>query len=312
MESANTRIYLAPMEGVTGYIYRNIYRKYFPDADRYFTPFVSTHEKLGKKVINEVNPEHNLGQNLVPQIMVATAAEAVKLTNQLNVYGYKEFNLNAGCPSGTVAHKNRGAGLIKDADYFKRFLDDLFNNVEYSISIKTRLGWSDTSEWETIAKIIGNYPFTEVIVHGRVKEEYYNGSSHQESMAIAGEYIKAPLYYNGDIYSVADGKSLLATYPFLSGLMVGRGVLRNPMLIGNLQTMTDAPIDNEKVQGYLNDLLASYREIFDSDINALYHLKEIWNYLSESYPGNKKELKSIKKTKSISEYNIAVNSILKG
>lgn len=62
------KYYMAPMEGLTGYIYRNAYQKYFHDIDRYFTPFI-TNKKLDFKVKKDIDPEHNQGMEVVPQIL---------------------------------------------------------------------------------------------------------------------------------------------------------------------------------------------------------------------------------------------------
>ena len=74
------KYYMAPMEGLTGYIYRNAYQKYFHDIDRYFTPFI-TNKKLDFKVKKDIDPEHNQGMEVVPQI----------LTNQPDVFDPRTY-----------------------------------------------------------------------------------------------------------------------------------------------------------------------------------------------------------------------------
>lgn len=103
---------MAPMEGLTGYIYRNAYQKYFHDIDRYFTPFI-TNKKLDFKVKKDIDPEHNQGMEVVPQILTNQSDDFISIVKQLKQYGYDEVNLNLGCPSGTVVAKNRGAGFLR-------------------------------------------------------------------------------------------------------------------------------------------------------------------------------------------------------
>ena len=62
------QFYLAPMEGLTGYVYRSAYHKYFPAADRYFTPFI-TNKKMSSRERNDILPEHNEGMTVLPQIV---------------------------------------------------------------------------------------------------------------------------------------------------------------------------------------------------------------------------------------------------
>ena len=115
------KYYMAPMEGLTGYIYRNAYQKYFHDIDRYFTPFI-TNKKLDFKVKKDIDPEHNQGMEVVPQILTNQPDDFISIVNQLKQYGYDEVNLNLGCPSGTVVAKNRGAGFLAVPDELDSFL----------------------------------------------------------------------------------------------------------------------------------------------------------------------------------------------
>lgn len=303
------KIYMAPMEGITGYTFRNIYRQTFSDADRYFTPFISIHEKFGWKVLNEINPDNNQGIDLIPQIMVTSSDEALRLYEMLGEYGYKSININAGCPSGTVANKRRGAGLLRDPDDLDRLLYELFEKCSADISIKTRIGWSDPAEWEKLAQVYSKYPFSEVIVHARVREEYYNGKPHMEAMDIVKDLINSPIIYNGDIYTVEDAEHIMTEYPWLEGVMVGRGVFRNPGLIDELKG--EAATGNDKIYEFITNLYEAYLQRFESEINTLYHMKEVWSYLGNRYPANEKELKVIRKTKKASEYKTAVSAILK-
>ena len=65
------KYYLAPMEGITGYIYRNLYHEFFHNVDKYFTPFVSPNQNhcLQKKELKDIAPKHNQGMVVVPQIL---------------------------------------------------------------------------------------------------------------------------------------------------------------------------------------------------------------------------------------------------
>ena len=87
---------------------RNAYHKYFPAADRYFTPFI-TNKKMSSRERNDILPEHNEGMTVIPQILTNQAEDFLSLTKELREYGYDTVNLNLGCPSGTVVAKRRGS-----------------------------------------------------------------------------------------------------------------------------------------------------------------------------------------------------------
>ena len=158
------QFYLAPMEGLTGYVYRSAYHKYFPAADRYFTPFI-TNKKMSSRERNDILPEHNEGMTVLPQILTNQAEDFLSLTKELKEYGYDTVNLNLGCPSGTVVAKRRGSGLLAWPHTLDAFLDEIFSSCDCRISIKTRLGTTDTDEWETLLAIYDKYPLEELIIH---------------------------------------------------------------------------------------------------------------------------------------------------
>lgn len=166
---------LAPMEGITTYIYRSTFAKYYGGISRYYTPFLSSMH-LNNREKNDVLPEHNAGITLIPQILSNHADEFLEIARALHAYGYDTVNLNLGCPSGTVVSKHRGSGFLAVPDELDRFLAEIFDKCPIKISIKTRIGISDESEWEPILKIYEKYPpaklsfgYLRPLSHGNVR-----------------------------------------------------------------------------------------------------------------------------------------------
>lgn len=168
------KYYLAPLEGITTYIYRRAYHQHFAPMDKYFTPFLVPHTKKGfsTKEKNDVMPEHSPGMNLVPQIMSNQAESFLHTVEKLKVYGYEEVNLNLGCPSKTVVSKGRGSGFLADPDGLDRFLDEIFKKCDVKISIKTRIGKDDPEEFARLLDIYNQYPVEELIIHPRVQKDF--------------------------------------------------------------------------------------------------------------------------------------------
>ena len=102
--------YFAPMEGVTGAVYRRTHHEFFSGVDKYFMPFITptTNEKLTPRQKRDVLPEYNEGVPAVPQLLTKSAADCIWAVNALHDLGYPEVNLNLGCPSGTVTAKGKG------------------------------------------------------------------------------------------------------------------------------------------------------------------------------------------------------------
>ena len=97
-ERYDMKYYFAPMEGITGYVYRNAHHRFFPGADQYFTPFLSPaqNHKLSSREKNDILPGHNAGISLVPQILTNKAEDFIWAAKELSSYGYREVNLNLG------------------------------------------------------------------------------------------------------------------------------------------------------------------------------------------------------------------------
>ena len=102
------KYYLAPLEGVTTYVYRNAYHKYFRQMDKYFTPFIVPHKekKFSTRELKELSPEHNEGLKVIPQLLTNNVDDFLKTAKDIKALGYDEINLNFGCPSKTVVTKN--------------------------------------------------------------------------------------------------------------------------------------------------------------------------------------------------------------
>ena len=218
------KIYLAPMEGLTTYVFRRAYRKYFGGIDKYFTPFIAN-RSLSSRERNEILPEHNTGMRLVPQILTNRADEFLDIAGQLADYGYDTVNLNLGCPSGTVTAKKRGAGFLAYPDELREFLDAVYDKCPIKVSVKTRIGVSDTVEWEQLLRLYAEFPMEELIIHPRLQRELYAGRPHTDAFRCTQERLAVPLCYNGDIVSPESLDALTKQLHPVQAVMIGRGIL---------------------------------------------------------------------------------------
>ena len=299
------KYYLAPMEGLTTYIFRNAYHRHFGEVDKYFTPFISN-KGLSSRERNDVLPEHNVGIPLVPQILTNRAEEFLAIAEQLADYGYTTVNLTLGCPSGTVVARKRGAGFLSIPDELNRFLDEIYHKCPLEISIKTRVGMSDLEEWENLLSIYEKYPVAELIIHPRLQTEGYKGTPHKEAYARAEERLQTPLCYNGDIDSVAARDGLLQKFPQVSAIMIGRGILKRPGLLGELK---EEESDSKTLKAFHDEILEGYLEIMSGDQPTLFKMKDLWTFLSSGFENSEKCLKKIRKANRIGDYRSAVEEV---
>ena len=198
------KFYLAPMEGITGHIYRNSYEKYFHNIDKYFTPFIVPNQSVSLKTkeLKDLLPQNNKGLNIVPQILTNDADGFILTANKLKQLGYEEINLNLGCPAGTVVSKKRGAGFLAYPEELDKFLDEIYKIDNMKISIKTRLGKERADEFYKLIEIYNKYPLEELIIHPRTREDFYGNTPNLEVFKDALKLSKHSICYNGDIFTL--------------------------------------------------------------------------------------------------------------
>ena len=303
------KFYLAPMEGITGYIYRNTYKKYFDNIDKYFTPFIVTNKgtSLKTKELRDILPENNKGINIVPQILTNNSEDFINTAKKLQQLGYNVVNLNLGCPAGTVVSKYRGSGFLAKREELDIFLDEIFKMDNMKISIKTRIGKDSPDEFYELIKIYNKYPLEELIIHPRTREDFYGNKPNLEVFKDALTLSTNPVCYNGDIFTSSDYDKLIKTFPDIDRVMVGRGLLANPALICEIKD--NVYLDKKVLKDFHDEILEQYRELFNEDRNAIFRMKELWGYMIHMFSDNKKYAKKIRKAQKLDDYNYAVVSL---
>ena len=307
------KLSFAPLEGITMFVYRNAYEACVPGrVDRYYSPFLTTANAggMGKKELRDILPEHNKGIPLIPQLLTRKSEEFVVVTREkLLPLGYEEVNLNLGCPSGTVTAKGKGSGFLKFPEELDRFFDFVFTALgdEVKISVKTRIGSDSPEEFPQILEIYNRYPIAELIIHPRLRADKYKNVPNLEMFRLAYETAAMPLCYNGDLFCVEDVQKFHSEFPEVKALMLGRGLIGNPGLAGELRG--EAPITKEKLREFHDAVTAGFRTIISGDRSLMFKMREVWAYMGCMFEGNEKFLKRIRKAQHFSEYLSAVEDM---
>lgn len=303
------KFYMAPMEGLTGYIYRNAYASVYQDIDKFFAPFISSnHEGLmTAREKSDILPENNKGIELIPQILSCNAQDFMKTVATMKELGYTEINLNLGCPSGTVTAKGKGSGFLADPYALDCFLDEVYGQLDITMSVKTRIGYQDPNEFEDILEIYNKYPISELIIHPRTRKDMYKNTPNLEVFEEAASKSKNPLIYNGDIYTVEDYQRITERFPNIEGVMLGRGILKNPGLISEIKENRKASRD--ELRKMHDQVYAGYKIVMSGDRNVLFRMKEFWQYFGSSFNEPDKMLKKIRKAEKLDRYDEAVEYI---
>lgn len=303
------RFYAAPMEGLTGYVFRNAHCACFPGADRYFTPFVSPnqHHELSSRELNDILPENNAGVPVIPQILTNHAGDFLWACREMAEMGYDEVNLNLGCPSPTVVTKGKGSGMLNDIAALRVFLDEIYEHTSVKISIKTRIGLSDEGNWESLIELFNGYPISELIVHPRIQSDMYKKPVRPAAFDTALRLCRHPLIYNGDIFSAADARAFSEARSGLTGLMCGRGLIAIPHLFMLVQR--SAQPSPGVIRTFHDLLLEGYAGTMPGEKATLFKMKELWHYMSGLFPDRGSFDKKLKKTERISTYTALINDL---
>lgn len=297
--------YFAPLEGLTDAIYRRLHHTYFPGLDRYYTPFFSptVHRHLTPREVRELPPADTLAFSVVPQLLTKVPEDFLWMAQQCRDLGYREVNLNLGCPSGTVTAKGKGSGMLKNPEALDAFLDAVFASAPLPISIKTRIGFETAAEFPRLLEIYNRYPVRELTVHPRVRTAFYSGKPDVEAFRYAAENSSAPVCYNGDLCCVDKIAAFSASFPAVPAVMLGRG------LIGNPGMLTPGGTTAATLERFHDALLEEYLVAFGGSRNAMFRMKEHWRHMICMFQNAEKPAKALRKTTDLDQYRAITREI---
>ena len=317
---------LGPFQGITDAPFRNVFKRHFGGIDKFYTPFFTgIHKEEHAKNLQgeEIDPHYNDVETLTPQILSTDAEEILRFAKQCQQLGYKEINLNMGCPFPRVANKKRGCGLLPYPDKVEAMLERVFEEIDIKFSVKCRLGYFDPKEIDAILPFFNKFPISELIIHPRIGKQLYKGEADVECFKALIPYINAPLVYNGDIVSVEsfvringilnDGPSTgSGACKTVEQFMLGRGILANPFLAEQIKNDKASTHDKmERLHNYVIDLYEDRLHHAGGSPKVLGRMKELWSYLMNSFEEPQVVWRKIKKINALKEYEEAVETIFK-
>lgn len=296
----------APLESLTDAVFLRVHHQLFGGVEKYYIPFVSptSHHCFSPRERRDIAPENNEGVPVVPQIMTRYPEHFLWAAQEMQARGYDEVNLNIGCPSGTVTAKGKGAGMLREPEALRAFLDEIFAHSPLPISIKTRIGFAAPEEWDTLLDILQQYPMKELIIHPRLRVQFYKGDVYPEAFRLAAQ-AGLPLVYNGDLFDLPACQALQADYPLMP-MMLGRGLLANPALPRQLRG--GAALTVEEIARYHDALEQEYSRIFPKD-QVHCKMRGIMKHVACCFERPEKMMKLIAKTNPYT-YHAAVEKLL--
>ena len=306
-------IYLAPIQGTTDRIYRNLFPLYFKGVDVAITPFIPSSKKMKPEnnLLREYYPNINTGIPSIPQIMSTQPHDFTLLANALYKIGYGTVNWNLGCPFPMVVKKGRGAGMLCHPDRVKSFLEKAIPDLKPKLSIKLRIGFKYPDEVLQLMPIFNRFQLEELIIHPRTAVQMYEGKVDLDIFEQCVHLTKHRLVYNGDIDSAGKLKMLSQRFGTIDRWMIGRGLLENPFLAEEIKFNTEKPYAEKIkiIRAFHDHLFAEYLKILSGPSHIVNKMKELWTYMGGFFENRKKIQKKIWKTHHRDNYVDVVNKI---
>ncbi len=306
-------IYLAPIQGTTDRIYRNLFPLYFKGVDLAIAPFISSsrRRKPEQALLRELHPDKNTGIPTIPQILSSDPDDFIKLAHALYDIGCGTVNWNLGCPFPMVTRKGKGAGLLCYPVKVESFLKKTFASLKPKLSIKLRIGMEYPDEVLKLIPIFNRFPVEELIIHPRTGRQLYEGEVDLDMFGQCLDASKHRIVYNGDIDSAEKYLMLAKRFVRVDRWMIGRGLLRNPFLAEQIKFNTGKTyLEKVKIIRTFHDhLLEEYSNILYGPAHILDKMKEIWTYMGSFFDNGKKLQKKIKKTHGLDNYMDVVNKM---
>ncbi|MFT3738213.1 MAG: tRNA-dihydrouridine synthase family protein [Breznakibacter sp.] len=308
------QLYSAPLQSYTTVFYRAAFHECIGRFDKYFTPFfeLAKTEEFVPKLFPELDLHLNRSMYVVPQILTNESLHLVRFAKTANDLGFREINLNMGCPHPPIWRKGLGSGLIQSPKMLDKMLTSFFNQMpDCLLSVKMRLGVEDAHEWEKLAPVLNDHPLLEVIVHPRTARQQYKGVPDWDEFARIANTLTHRMVANGNIESAAHLAHLKAHVPNISCVMVGRGWLGNPWLPNMLKNI---PV-NQGNMSQLKEFHQKFHILVTENVNDvnirrnLFHA--FWFYVCGQIDGGKRWYRSLTKERSLDSYPALVEQLLK-
>ena len=273
---------LAPMQDVTDLPFWRLMTAY-GGADVYYTEYFRVHavSHLEKWIVESIT-QNPTGRPVIAQMIGNDIPSLVRAVKELQQLPIAAIDLNLGCPAPVVYRKCAGGGLLREPKRVDAILGALRDAVSIKFTVKTRLGFDTPDVFEELLPIFARHSLDHLTVHGRTVREMYRTEVHYDFIARAVAAMPCPVLANGNVHSARKAREVLALTG-ARGLMIGRGVIRNPWLFHQIrQEQRGEPLFVPTGLDVLNYVRALYDAVCSPDVREsaqVQKMKKYMNYL---------------------------------
>ena len=225
---------LAPMQDVTDLPFWKLMAAY-GGADVYYTEYFRVHatSHLEKWILESIT-KNPTGRPAIAQMIGNDIPSLVRSARELQQFPIVAVDLNLGCPAPIVYRKCAGGGLLREPKRVDAILGALRDAISIKFTVKTRIGFDSPEVFDELLPIFAKHSIDLLTVHGRTVKEMYRTEVHYDYIARAVQAVPCPVLANGNVYSAQKAEEVLKLTG-ARGLMIGRGVIRNPWLFHQIR-----------------------------------------------------------------------------
>ena len=225
------------------------------------------------------------------------------MTKAVTELGFKEIDINMGCPYPMQTKSGRGSGILPHPEKVREILDAISTSIP-KFSIKMRLGLTSPEESLQLLPLLNSASLAHITLHPRIGIQQYKGALDFETFDKFYAECKHPLIFNGDITDLKQIQYIETRYPKLAGIMIGRGLLANPVLAAQYGGLPCGSTTETLLKIHA-DIAADYARRLQGNAQILDKIRPFWTYADLP----KKTRKKIEKSRTFEEYLEAVNEL---
>jgi tRNA-dihydrouridine synthase B len=277
---------LAPMQDITDLPFMRLMAHY-GGPDVYYTEYFRVHRdsRPEKHILRSID-ENPDGKPVIAQ-MIGQDLEALRRTAaELQKHNIAGIDINFGCPAPIVCKKDAGGGLLRHPEKMDAIMREVREAVHLRFTVKTRIGFDSPDEFPALLDLFRRHPIDALTVHGRTVREMYKPVVHYDAIERAARLMPCPVFANGDVRCVASARRVVATTG-ASGLMIGRGAIRNPWLFSQIrEAWTTGEIQTRPTLADLRDYIERlYQATHNPVISESGQVGKMKKYLGYIAPG---------------------------
>ena len=301
--------FLAPLAGISDKSMRSLCAKH--GASLTFTEMVSAKGltyggQKSRDLLALGEDETAVGYQLFghePEIMANAMASLKDNDNLL-------FDLNSGCPVPKVVKNGEGSALLKTLDVLGDVVETMVKSTDKPVTVKFRMGFTkgEDTAVET-AKVLEAAGAAAITIHGRTREQYYEGAADWNAIANVKKAVRIPVIGNGDVQSGSDAMRMMDETG-CDGVMIARGALGNPWIftecvkLWNGETDFVPPTRNDKI-----DMLMHHFKLVRQDKGDKVAVKEIRKHIGWYVKGMRGAAKAKREMSTINDSAELINKL---